>query len=217
MNEAVIFDMDGVIFDSEQVVRMGWNDAAQKLGLEDIDTLYFQCIGRNLRNTEEKLCKHFGPQFSYGEFSRLTRNFFRDYINQKGLPVKCGARELLTYLSWQNGHIGMASSSGLPYIRAELQQAGLIKYFSVIVSGDNLEHSKPEPDIYLNACMEMGVTPSETYAIEDSYSGILSASRAGMKPIMVPDLQPPTAEMRRLCTVICEDLRMVQTYFERNC
>ena len=117
----------------------------------------------------------------------------------------------------QNGYaIGLASSSTLQYILNGLRQAQLIDYFDVIVSGENLKRSKPEPDIYLMACEKMNVVPAEAYAIEDSYNGIRSASRAGMRPIMVPDLLPVTAEMEQLSCVVCSNLLEVRAYLQQE-
>ena len=216
MGKTVIFDLDGVIFASEQVVQQGWRYAAGKMQLGEIDQLFLQCVGTNHIFTENLLRTQFGPQFSYEEFRRYTREFFYNYTAQHGLPVKPGVRELMDYLK-QNGYaIGLASSSTLQYILNGLRQAQLIDYFDVIVSGENLKRSKPEPDIYLMACEKMNVVPAEAYAIEDSYNGIRSASRAGMRPIMVPDLLPVTAEMEQLSCMICNNLLEVRDYLRQE-
>ena len=212
MGKTVIFDLDGVIFDSEQVVRRGWQYAAQKLQLGDVDSLFLQCVGTNHIFTEQLLQKTFDAQFSYEEFRKYTREYFYQYTGAYGLPVKPGVKELMEYLKTEGYRIGLASSSTLQYILNGLRQAELIHYFDVIVSGENLQRSKPEPDIYLQACKKIGVIPAEAYAIEDSYNGIRSASRAGMQPIMVPDLLPTTAEMQALCRCICQDLFAVKEW-----
>lgn len=216
MRKTVIFDLDGVIFDSEQVVRQGWRYGAEQLQLGDVDHLFLQCMGTNHIFTERLLQEQFGPQFSYEEFRKYTRKFFYNYTDTYGLPVKPGTRELLDYLK-QNGYaVGLASSSTLQYILNGLRQAQLIDYFSVIVSGEHLKRSKPEPDIYLMACEKMAVAPAEAYAIEDSYNGIRSASRAGMQPIMVPDLLPVTAEMEQLSCTVCSNLLDVRAYLQQK-
>lgn len=214
MIRTVIFDFDGVIFDSEKIVQQGWQYASQQLGLGEIDTLFLQCVGTNHIFTESLLQQHFGPQFSYELFRNYTREYFRNFTGQFGLPIKKGVQELLHFLKEHHYKIGLASSSTLQYILNGLHQTGLTDYFSVIVSGENLQHSKPEPDIYFMACEKMGVAPEEAYAIEDSYNGIRSASRAGMRPIMVPDLLPVTDEMQKLSTVICSDLLAVKKYLQ---
>ena len=211
MGKTVIFDLDGVIFDSEQVVRRGWQYAAQKLQLGDVDSLFLQCVGTNHIFTEQLLQKTFDAQFSYEEFRKYTREYFYQYTGAYGLPVKPGVKELMEYLKTEDYRIGLASSSTLQYILNGLRQAELIHYFDVIVSGENLQRSKPEPDIYLMACERMGVDPKDAYAIEDSYNGIRSAYRAGMHPLMVPDLLPPTEEMREMSDMIAGDLLELQS------
>ncbi len=214
--KTVIFDMDGVIVDSESVVRQGWQYAAQKMDLGEIDALFLQHVGSNHIFTERLLKSQFGEQFSYEEFRNYTREFFYDYTEKNGLPVKKGVYELIAYLKANHYKIGLASSSTKHYIINSLRQAELIDYFDVIVSGEHLKRSKPYPDIYLTACEQIGVEPANAYAIEDSYNGIRSASSAGMKPIMVPDLLPPTEEMQQLSVLICNDLTEVQEYLRQS-
>lgn len=216
MKKTVIFDLDGVIFDSEQVVRQGWRYAAERLQLGQVDNLFLQCVGANHIFTEQLLQAQLGPQFSYEEFRKYTREYFYKYTDKYGLPVKPGVQELMEYLKAGAYQIGLASSSTLQYILNGLRQAKLIDYFDVIVSGENLKRSKPEPDIYLIACEKMAVAPAEAYAIEDSYNGIRSASRAGMQPIMVPDLLPVTAEMEQLSCLVCENLLEVRAYLQKQ-
>lgn len=216
MGNTVIFDLDGVIFDSEQVVRQGWRYGAERMQLGEVDSLFLQCVGTNHRFTEQLLLRQLGRQFSYETFRKYTREFFYRYTDTYGLPVKPGVVELLEYLKAGGYGVGLASSSTLQYILHGLRQAQLIDYFDVIVSGENLERSKPEPDIYLLACEKMGVAPAEAYAVEDSYNGIRAASRAGMRPVMVPDLLPVTAEMERLSCAVCENLLEVREYLRRQ-
>ena len=94
----------------------------------------------------------------------------------------------------------------------ELRDAGLLEYFDVLVCGDKVERSKPAPDIFLKACEETGVSPARAYAVEDSYNGIRSAAAGGLRPVMVPDLMPPTEEMEQLAEVILPDLTAVERY-----
>ena len=117
---------------------------------------------------------------------------------EEGVPLKEGVKEILEYLT-ENGYIvGLASSTGRGSVMEHLEQTGLTHYFRTIVTGDMVEHSKPNPDIYLKACEELGVSPVNAIAIEDSPNGIRSAYRAGMKPVMVPDMIEPTAEIEAM-------------------
>lgn len=121
-------------------------------------------------------------------------------------------RELLQYLKEEKIPVGLASSTRLAAVEEELKQAGLYDYFRVVVGGDQLKRSKPEPDIYLMACEKMGISPENAYAVEDSYNGIRAAYSAGMMPIMVPDLLPATEEMREKSIAVFDDLLQVKRF-----
>ena len=117
---------------------------------------------------------------------------------EKEVPLMKGTKELLEYLKSIGARVAIASSTRRPVIEHHLQLTGLSEYFEKIISGDLVTHSKPAPDIYLMACKELGVEPSDTFAIEDSYNGIRSAAAAGLKTIMIPDMQPYNDEMAGL-------------------
>ena len=212
MTQAIVFDMDGVIFDSEKIVRQGWQFAAQQMKLGSVDDLFLQCVGTNHTLTEKKMGQAFGEKFSYKEFQMYTKQFFQAYIEKYGLPVKKGVRELLEYLKEEDYSVGLASSSRWEYILDSLKQADLLRFFSVVVSGEHLRKSKPDPEIYLLACNKLQVFPKDSYAIEDSYNGVRAAYCAEMRPIMVPDLLPKTEEMRRMCEIILPNLFEVKSY-----
>ena len=120
---------------------------------------------------------------------------FHNKVDIEGLPIKKGVYEILKYLSESTYKIGLASSSSTESIHKNLKRADITDYFQVIVGGDMVEHSKPEPDIYLKACSSLGVNPEKSIAIEDSPNGIRSAKSAGMLPIMVPDMIQPSEEI----------------------
>lgn len=129
--------------------------------------------------------------------------------------MKPGVSELLEMLRQAEVPVGLASSTRLAVVEKELKDAGIYDYFQVVVGGDQLKKSKPEPDIYLMACERIGANPKDAYAIEDSYNGIRSAYRAGMKPIMVPDLILPDDEMKEKSVFIAQDLIEVKAWLMR--
>lgn len=210
---AIIFDMDGVIFDSERLVLECWEEVGAKYHLEGMRETFLPCIGTNSVKTKEIVLERYGMDFPYDEFTREASVIFHGIVDRGGLPVKTGVRELLTYLKDYKVPMAVASSTRLAAVTQELEQAGLYKYFSVVMGGDQLKRSKPEPDIYLMTCEKLGVRPTSAYAIEDSYNGIRSAHSAGMKPIMVPDMLPPTEEMRQKSVIILDDLLQVKDWF----
>lgn len=204
--EAVVFDMDGVIFDTERLVLESWAKTGEEHGIIGTDAVCRKCLGTTYEVSKQIFLDHYGADFPYEAYKEEMRTYFCQAI-EKEIPLKTGIREILEYLHENKFKVGLASSTRRAVVLDELERANLTEYFDVIIGGDLLKKSKPEPDIYLMACRELSVEPKEAYAIEDSYNGIRSAYAAGMKPIMVPDLMPPTEEMKEKSVVICKDLR----------
>lgn len=213
--KAVVFDMDGILFDTERLCMETWKEFAEEKGIENIETAMVGCIGLNRTDTKQFLADFYGKDFPYEEL-RVTVGERMQKKMEKEIPMLPGVVELLDYLVEKQIKIGLASSSRSEVIKSHITRAGLTDYFEVIVGGDMIEHSKPLPDIYLIACEKLGVAPEEAYAIEDSPNGIRSAYSAGMKAIMVPDLIEPTEEMKEKATVILPSLFDVQKWFEEN-
>ena len=214
--KAIVFDMDGVLFDTEFVCLEGWKAVADKNNLPDMEHVFPKCIGLNNNDCQAVLQDAYGDDFDYADFRKQASVEFWGYIASKGLPEKPGVHELLEWLKESDYKVGLASSTKRESIMKCLENAGITDYFEVIISGDMVEHSKPEPDIYLLACKELGVDPGEAYAIEDSFNGIRSAYAAGMKPIMVPDMLAPDEEMREKSMVVLKDLGEVLEYLKYN-
>lgn len=213
---AVIFDMDGIIFDSERLILDCWEKVGEKYRFANIREACIDCIGTNSVKTKEIICAHYGETFAYDKYRKEAAGLFREYVRTNGLPVKKGVRELLQYLKEENISIGLASSTRLAVVEEELRQAGLYDYFQVVMGGDQLKRSKPAPDIYLLTCEKMGILPEYAYAIEDSYNGIRSAYRAGVMPIMVPDILQADDEMREKSVAVLRDLVQVKRYFQEE-
>lgn len=214
--KAVIFDMDGILFDTERICRDSWAAVAEKNGLPGMEEVFLRCIGLNSNDSRQVLLNAYGEDFDYRGFREQASKCFREYIEKKGLPVMPGAKRLLKWLKENGWIIGLASSSKRESVLSHLEQAGLSDYFSAVTTGDMVEHSKPLPDIYLLACRTLGVRPEEAYAVEDSPNGIRSAHAAGMKALMVPDMIQADEEMRRLSFRIMDDLDQVLEYFKAD-
>ena len=131
-------------------------------------------------------------------------------MEKEGVPMKPGVREILTFLKERGIPTALATSTGRPRTKRRMEMTGLGPYFSAIITGDQVVHSKPDPEIYLLACQALGTDPEHTIAVEDSRNGILSAARAGMQVIMVPDMIPPTPELEALLFRRCSSLMDVQ-------
>lgn len=198
MLKAVVFDMDGVLFDTERLFMEAGTQLLMEKGIENAGEAVMGCIGLNMRDTKALFLKVCGEDFPFEEYHKKCGTLVKDRIIKEGLPIKRGARELLIYLKESDYRIALASSTSQKGIRKHLEAADMEEFFEVIIGGDMIEHGKPEPEIYLKACEALGAEPGEAYAIEDSANGIRSAHGAGLKTIMVPDLIAPTPELESL-------------------
>lgn len=214
--KAVVFDMDGVLFDTEVLCMKSWMAVAERSGLPGMEEVFPKCIGLNSNDSRNIVLKAYGEDFDYPFFREQAAAWQKEYLEKNGLPIKPGMEEILEWLKTSHYAVGLASSTRSSSVFGHLEQAGIRDSFSVVITGDMVEHSKPRPDIYLLACRELGVKPGEAYAIEDSPNGIRSAHAAGMHTVMVPDMIPPDQEMRQLSRVILKDLREVMEYLKRE-
>jgi HAD superfamily hydrolase (TIGR01509 family) len=194
----VIFDMDGLLLDTEALARKTWREAAESFGHQLHDHLFRKMIGRRNDFCASELGKAFGPAFSFSLFLAEVDQRTDAFISQHGMPVKPGAHDLVRYLLAENIPIAVATSTARPKATRHLEAAGLLKFFSVLVTGDEIALGKPAPDIYLAAAKRLGVSTARSLALEDSFPGVQSAHAAGLKAIMVPDLLEPTEEIRKL-------------------
>lgn len=213
--KAVVFDMDGVIFDSERLCLVCWTEIAEKYGISDIEAACRECLGVNDKKTEETMLARYGADFPYEAYRKEASALFHSKADGGRLPRKPGVKELLTYLKENGVKLAVASSTRYAVVKQELGDGGLLAFFDAVIGGDMVKAGKPAPDIFLRACRELGAVPEETYVIEDSYNGIRAAHAAGMIPVMVPDLAEPTEEMKRLARVILPSLCEVKEYFCR--
>lgn len=210
--EAVIFDMDGVIFDSERCVVECWKEIADKYGIPDIEKACIECTGINTALTRQKMKERYGEDFPYDSYRAEESALFQSRYGDGRLPVKPGVKKLLEALRQKNKKIAIASSTREYMVRKELTEAGFIQYFDALVCGDMVENSKPDPEIFTKACEALNVTPYKAYGIEDSHNGIRACKAAGLHTIMVPDLLPVTEEMELLSEIILPSLLAVKEY-----
>ena len=210
---AVIFDMDGVIFDSERATFNEWVALADRHGFHDIEIPYRKCIGVNARRTKEIMLEFYGPDFPYDEYAKEASVSYHARYDGGRLPMKPGVRELLETLRDKGLFVALASSTRMSTVRQQLDDAGLLDFFDRVVGGDMITRSKPAPDIFLAAVEVTGIAPQDCAVIEDSFNGIRAAHAAGMLPIMVPDVLPPDEEMKMLAEAILPDLNAVQKLF----
>lgn len=206
---AVIFDMDGLLFDTEALWQEALLSAATEAGHAIPDDVYNKSIGIRRSHTRPLFLAHFGEDFAFDDFHKdWTRHFWR--IAEAKLPVKPGALELLDTLDRLKLPRAIATSSSRTTVERHLTAHGLLPRFDHIVCRGDYENGKPAPDPFLKAAERLGVEPRLCLALEDSHVGVRSASSAGTMTVMVPDLLEPTEEVRSLCVLVARDLHEVR-------
>lgn len=210
-NQGVIFDMDGVIFNTEQLLIDCWKVLADRDQIPDIEAVCHRCLGVTKDITRKNFFDAYGPDFAFDAYQKELFSLFQEKARQ-GLPVKKGVFELLTFL--KNNHIptAIASSTYTPVVKQELSDAGLLPFFDVIIGGDQVQRSKPAPDIFLKAAAALDRSPAVCYGIEDSFNGIRALKAAGLTSIMVPDILLPDQTILPLCDHVFPSLLDVRSF-----
>ena len=205
---AVVFDMDGLLFDTEALYRDAMIRAAAELGCDMPGSLYLDTIGLSGEATRLLLRRHFGDAFELDRFWDLAAARFAMMATTE-LRLKPGVIDLLDLLDGMGLPFAIATSSQHHDVRRNLDGHGLRPRFSTIVAYGDYDEGKPHPAPFLTAAKRLAVAPEFCLALEDSHNGIRSASSAGMMTVMVPDLMLPTDEICGLCTLVVEDLHAV--------
>jgi HAD superfamily hydrolase (TIGR01509 family) len=196
-NHACIFDMDGLLIDSEPVNKKSWQASAANLGYALDEEKYTQLLGMRMRECELMLLRWFGNEFPLEKFRKHMYILRESIFNSEGIRFKQGARELLLYLKDTHVRCALATSSTTSEVNRYFNGSGLLSCFKTIVTAEHITNSKPDPEIYLLTCEKLAVPPAEAYVFEDSLAGMQAAFAAGCRAIMVPDLILPTVEIRQ--------------------
>ena len=213
--EGVVFDVDGVLFDTERLSQEIWNAVSTELGWPQVGRAYLEFVGQNRADILQKMLDLFGPDFPRETFLLTCSARSQERMEREGVPLKPGVREIREFLTARRVPAALATTTNRERTQRRMEMPGLRPSFSAVVTGDQVAHSKPDPEIYQLACRALGTTPSRTLAIEDSRNGILSAHAAGMPVVMVPDLIPPTPELERLLFRRCASLLEVRELLDR--
>lgn len=209
MIKAVIFDMDGLMIDTEKLLMRFWIESAKSFGfnMTKEDVLSIRSLAG--KYTEIKLKKRFGENFDYQKVRARRIELMNDYILKNGIEKKKGLDELLIYLKENGYKTSVATATDLKRASMYLDIIDVKKYFDKIICATMVQNGKPKPDIYLKACEELNVLPCEAIALEDSPNGIISAHDAGCNAVMVPDLSEPDEEIQKLLFKRIDSLDML--------
>jgi HAD superfamily hydrolase (TIGR01509 family) len=210
----VVCDMDGLLLDTERIYLDGLFQAALAVDCVMTEAFAHSMIGVPGKECIAMIEAHYGPGFSMAAFSAAYDEIVEVAL-ERDIPLRSGARELVTYLVEQGIPRAIATSSRRPTVDRYLGRVGLLDQFTAIVSREDVENPKPAPDPFLAAAARLGVQPADCLALEDSYHGITAAHAAGMMAVMVPDLLAATEAIQAKCIVVADDLYQVLELLQR--
>ena len=208
--KAAIFDMDGLILDSERTVLSCWEKIGEKYGFKDIVTYGISVIGKNKKATIDEFERIYGEPGD--RYERELREIYNGLAQKGEVPLKPHTLELLESMKNAGMKIAIASSSTREEVTTQMEMLGALKFFDTCVCGDQVTKSKPDPEIFLLACDALGVKPEEAVGLEDSFNGVRACKASGLYTIMVPDIIRPDDEMKGLADVILPSLKDVQAF-----
>jgi HAD superfamily hydrolase (TIGR01509 family) len=206
---AVVFDMDGLLVDTEVVVFRAMERAAAAFGGEMPFATFKRMVGLQHAVSDRIVVEHFGEGFDLQAWSAAVSAHFREEL-AAGIALKAGAAEVLDHLDAAGLPRAIATSSSLESVHASLGPHSLVDRFDALITRDVQTRGKPHPEPFLKAAEALGVDPADCLALEDSHNGVRAAAAAGMMTIMVPDMLDPTEEMQSLCVRIARDLHEVR-------
>lgn len=216
MIEAVLFDMDGLMFDTERMYQKAWLQAGRQMGVPMEPEIVDRLRGRNREGCARVCREAFGEDFDFDAMRTACRALMARWIEEDGLPVKPGLYELLAELERRGIPAVLATSTTRDSAWSHLQRAKVDRYFLGAVCGDEVSHSKPDPEVFLKAAALAGRDPARCMVLEDSPAGVRAGAAAGCFTVMVPDLTAPDEELKKLADEILPGLRDVIPLLDRD-
>jgi len=204
-----IFDMDGLIFDTERLFMAQKDTVMQKYGYQQKEEDYLRTIGTGGENLKNILADMYGEDYPADTISRETRERVNNWILDNGPPVKKGIPELLEWMAVQKIRCCVATSTDSDIAGNYLEFCDLRKYMSFIIGGDQIDNPKPDPEIFLKACRTAGIDPDEAVVLEDSPNGVKASSNAGIPVIIIRDLVPLDEESRTTAKAVFDDAQLL--------
>lgn len=213
---AAIFDMDGLLLDTERVCMSIFKQACEAQNVPFLEDVYLSIIGRNSAGIEQTIREGYGPSLDYPALHNEWRVRYNAVVKHQAIPVKTGVIELLQWLKDQGIPAAVATSTNKDVAEIKLSLAGLDQYFDHITTGCEVSHGKPHPEIYLLAASRLGVDSKLCLAFEDSNNGVRSAIAANMQTYQIPDLVEPCVEVKALKPIIRRSLLDVLSELKQN-
>lgn len=213
--DAVIFDMDGVLIDSERISFQCFQEVFKEYNYKMDEKFYLKLIGRNVKSIKEIMKEEYGEDFPFDIIYRKKADLAHEITDKNGVIVKPGVHELLDYLNEKNYKIAVASSTRKERVLQLLEEAKIKDKVDYIIGGDQVENSKPNPEIFLKAAKGLDVKAENCIVIEDSDAGITAAHAAKMVGIHVPDMKFLEEDTKALAYKICESLFEVKEYLHQ--
>ncbi len=212
--KAVIFDQDGLMFDTERVSVVAWKRAQAEFGITLEEDFLMTIRGMNVKSAALRFREVFGDSVDFMAFRERKQACHRELLEETGLPVKLGLKELLAYLKQAGCPMAVASASALPYTEKNLCEAGVREYFDHLVTGDMVSEAKPNPEIFLKAAELLGVEPEHCLVLEDSLNGVEAGLQGGFITVMIPDLTQPDEALRGRVHGVCRSLLELRDILE---
>lgn len=205
--KVALFDMDGLLLDTEPITIQAKVEEGKKIGLLIQEEMVKHTIGMSQKHVDAYFTSLFGERYQHEYFKKKRQEYLFAYMEKHGLPIKKGALSLLSFLKEEGVPMAIVTSSSREIVEQYQKYHSLFSYFDKIITGDEVKEGKPHPDVYLHAAEVMQVKAEECIVFEDSKNGVLSASRAKMTVVMVPDLIEPDEEVLSFHPHIQSDLQ----------
>lgn len=214
--KAVIFDMDGVLIDTEKYLVKFWCQAGREFGynMKREDALMIRSLAG--KYAKPKLQSIYGGDFNYAAVRQRRKELMQDWLEKNGIEKKEGVDEILPYLKEKGFKIAVATATDEKRAISYLKEIGIYHWFDRVICANMVENGKPMPDIYFYACEQIGEEPKDCYAVEDSPNGVKAAALAGCRTIMVPDLSEPDKETEKLLYAKVTSLLKIKDVFSQE-
>lgn len=216
MIKAVIFDMDGLMIDSERATYECYVKVLEKLGLSMSEEFYKTLLGKTIKTCYKLMYAEYGNDFPMDQVLTDVHDLLNERFHKEGIPKKKGLMDLLTYLKDNHYLTIVATSSGRSRVDDILSLAHITSYFNDSICGDEVTNGKPNPEVFLKACEKLSVQPNEAIILEDSEAGIQAAHNASIPVICIPDMKYPESEFEVLTERIYQSLYDVIDYLEER-